>query len=358
MHIPDGYLSPATCALAYAVVLPFWMVAFSRVKRLLHSRMVPLLAVFSAFSFVIMMFNLPLPGGTTGHAVGVGIATIVLGPWASIVAVSVALLIQAVFFGDGGITTLGANCLNMAVIGSLVTYGMYTLLAGQSAFDSKRRVVAAGISAYVAINLSALAAAVEFGLQPMLFHDAMGAPLYAPYPLSIAVPAMMIGHLGVAGLAELVVAAGLLSYLQRTHPDLLTLARPRTIRSSVGSVYASTRGLWYGLATLMIASPLGLLAAGTAWGEWGAGDFTNPSTRQEMLRASGNVAPPDLAPHGLARLSSFWSAPFPDYAPGFIHSAGFGYILSALMGTGLILLLLLLISRGQARTGLSETPNR
>src|SRR5579872_4460395 len=80
MHIPDGYLSPSTCAALYAAAAPFWYVAFARVKRLLNTRLVPLLAVASAFCFVIMMFNVPLPGGTTGHAVGVGAATVVLGP--------------------------------------------------------------------------------------------------------------------------------------------------------------------------------------------------------------------------------------------------------------------------------------
>ena len=92
MHIPDGYLSPSTCATLYVASAPFWYIALQRVRRLLNTRLVPLLAVFSAFSFVIMMFNLPLPGGTTGHAVGMGIATIVLGPWGSMLAVSVALL--------------------------------------------------------------------------------------------------------------------------------------------------------------------------------------------------------------------------------------------------------------------------
>src|SRR5919205_1167101 len=104
MHIPDGYLSPSTCVALYAAATPFWYVALQKVKRLMHTRLVPFLSVFAAFSFVVMMFNLPLPGGTTGHAVGMGIATIVLGPWASIIAISVALLIQAIFFGDGGIT--------------------------------------------------------------------------------------------------------------------------------------------------------------------------------------------------------------------------------------------------------------
>src|ERR1700694_4498935 len=101
MHIPDGYLSPATCAALYAGSAPFWYTALKRVKTKLHPRLVPLLSLFAAFSFVIMMFNLPLPGGTTGHAVGIGIATVVLGPWAAILSISFAILDQVLFFGDG-----------------------------------------------------------------------------------------------------------------------------------------------------------------------------------------------------------------------------------------------------------------
>src|SRR5256714_8479336 len=130
MHIPDGYLSPATCAALYGGSAPFWYVSLHRVKKTLHTRLVPLLSLFAAFCFVIMMFNLPLPGGTTGHAVGMGIATVVLGPWGSILAISVALLIQAVFFGDGGITAFGANCFNMAIVGSLAAHWIYRALAG------------------------------------------------------------------------------------------------------------------------------------------------------------------------------------------------------------------------------------
>ena len=173
-----------------------------------------------------MMFNLPLPGGTTGHAVGVAIATIILGPWASILAISIALAIQAVFFGDGGITTLGANCFNMAIVGSLVAYAVYRLAAGRAALTSSRRVVAAALAGYTAINASAFCAAVEFGIQPLFFKDPSGAPLYAPYPLSIAIPAMMIGHLTFAGLAELVLSAGVVAYFQRTNPTLLKLTAP------------------------------------------------------------------------------------------------------------------------------------
>src|SRR5213082_393101 len=125
MHIPDGYLSPATCAALYMSAAPFWYVALRRVKRLLHTRLVPHLSVFAAFSFVVMMFNLPLPGGTTGHAVGMGLGAIVLGPWGAIIAISIALILQALFFGDGGILAIGANSFNMAIVGSLVAYALY-----------------------------------------------------------------------------------------------------------------------------------------------------------------------------------------------------------------------------------------
>src|SRR5262245_58633763 len=244
MHIPDGYLSPATCVVMYAAAAPFWYIALQRVKRLLTTRLVPLLAVFSAFSFVIMMFNLPLPGGTTGHAVGMGIATIVLGPWGSMLAVSVALLIQALFFGDGGITAFGANCFNMAVVGSLVAYWIYRAIAGRTAITSTRRVVAAAIAGYVAINAAALLAAIEFGIQPLLFTDASGAPLYAPYPLSVALPAMLIGHLTFAGLAELVVTGGVVAYLQRADLALLKLTAPGVASSEEGLQSVARRGGW------------------------------------------------------------------------------------------------------------------
>ncbi len=142
MHIPDGYLSPSTCAVLYGGAGVGWYAALRRVKRAVNARMVPLIAVFAAFSFLIMMFNLPLPGGTTGHALGVTIAAIVLGPSGAILALSIAIAIQALFFGDGGITTLGANCFNMAVAGSLVAYFSYRWMASGSSLTSRRRVVA------------------------------------------------------------------------------------------------------------------------------------------------------------------------------------------------------------------------
>ncbi len=349
MHIPDGYLSPLTCAALYAAAAPFWYVALRRVKRQLSTRLVPLLSVFAAFSFVLMMFNLPLPGGTTGHAIGIGLAAVVLGPWASMLAISVALLIQALFFGDGGVTAYGANAFNMAVVGSLAAAAVYRLVAGRAALNSPRRAVAAALAGYAAINAAALSAAIEFGIQPIFFTDAAGAPLYAPYPLRIAVPAMMIGHLTFAGLAEAVVSGGVVAYLQRADLSLLKLTAPRAANANAdstataSSAWGATRTLWLALALLMILTPLGLLAAGTAWGEWGAQDFADASTRAEIARSSGNVTPPTVAPRGLQRLAAIWTAPMPDYAPPLMRSSSFGYIMSAVLGVGLILAAFLLL---------------
>jgi cobalt/nickel transport system permease protein len=355
VHIPDGYLSPATCAALYTASAPCWYAALQRVKRALNTQMIPLISVFSAFSFIVMMFNLPLPGGTSGHATAVGIATIVLGPWAAILAISIAIFIQAIFFGDGGVTTLGANCFNMAIVASLSAYAIYRIISGRTPLASRRRVVAAAIAGYVSINLAALAAAVELGIQPLLYRDASGAPLYAPYPLHITIPAMMIGHLTVAGIAELVITAGVVAYLQRADPSLLRFTAPRA-RISAGrendtsgpggekaAGWRATKPLWIALAILMIFTPLGILAAGRAWGEWSPDDLSNPQIRQEIVAASGNQALPAQAPAGLRRLASFWTAPMPRYAPPFLKSQAFGYLLSAVAGTGLVILAILFV---------------
>ena len=351
MHIPDGYLSPSTCLALGAAAAPFWYVALARVKSALHTRLIPLISLFAAFSFVIMMFNLPLPGGTTGHAVGMGVASIVLGPWASILAISIALTIQAVFFGDGGITALGANCFNMAIVGSLVAYAVYRLAAWRAALGSTRRMVAAGLAGYTAINVAALCAAIEFGIQPLLFRDASGTPLYAPYPLRIAIPAMMLGHLTLAGFAELVISSGMIAYLQRTDPGLLRLTAPDAPAGSEPAPridrpaqLPATRKLWLALAALLVLTPLGILAVGSAWGEWSAQDFADPQTRQQIAIASRHQAPPTAAPRGLEHLSAIWTAPLSRYAPSFIRSASFGYLVSAMVGVGLIILLASLLN--------------
>ena len=229
MHIPDGYLGPQTSSLFYAVMVPIWAIASKIVKKTLKARQVPLLAIGAAFSFVIMMFNVPIPGGTTGHAVGGVLVAILLGPWATCIAITVALVIQALLFGDGGITAIGANCFNMAFVLPFVGYYTYRLISSGSPIESNRRVIAAGIAAYLGINIAALCAGVEFGLQPIFHHTVSGQALYCPYGLNVAVPTMLGGHMLVFGWVEVIVTALVVKYLQKKDPSLLEAEKERTL---------------------------------------------------------------------------------------------------------------------------------
>ncbi len=220
MHIPDGYLGPATYGTMFVAVAPFWAAASWKLNRSLKAKQAPYLAIGAAFSFVIMMFNIPVIGGTTGHATGATLIAILIGPWAATIAVSVALVIQALLFGDGGITTIGANCFNIAVAGSFVGYGVYRLLAARSLPGGRRRLVAAGVAAYVSLVVSAVLAAVELGLQPLLEVSADGKPLYAPYPLAVTVPVMTVQHL-LFGLVEAFITVLVIRYIQRNEPEML-----------------------------------------------------------------------------------------------------------------------------------------
>lgn len=214
MHIPDGYLGPATCAVMYLVMLPIWYLAFKRAEEILGPREIPMLAILSAVSFLVMMFNWPVPDGTTAHMVGGTLIAIILGPWAAVIGVTVALVIQAFFFGDGGITALGANCFNMAFVLPFVGYYTYRLLEGRMS-----KVVASGIAAYVGINAAAIIAAIEFGVQPYI------APGYCPYGLNLSIPAMAFAHLTTAGPVAAVVTAVVVGYMATSRPDLLELKK-------------------------------------------------------------------------------------------------------------------------------------
>jgi cobalt/nickel transport system permease protein len=220
MHIPDGYLGPITSGAMYAVMLAVWALASKIVKKTLKAAQVPFLAIGAAFSFVIMMLNIPIPGGSTGHAVGGVLVAILLGPWAACIAITVALVIQALLFGDGGITALGANCFNMAFILPFTGYYIYKAISYNAPIGSNRRVIAAGIAGYVALNIAALFTGIEFGLQPLLHHTADGQALYCPYGLNIAVAAMLGEHLLIFGWVEAIVTALVIKYLQRHSPEL------------------------------------------------------------------------------------------------------------------------------------------
>ena len=323
MHIPDGYLSPATAGALYAASAPLWFIAARRVRSILTGRTVPVLALFAAFSFVLMMFNIPLPGGTTGHAVGGTLLAIVLGPWAAVLGISVVLLIQALFFADGGLMAFGANCFNMAIVLPLTGYFVYKVIASNSTATSPHRLVAAVLGSYAGLVAAAFMTAVEFGIQPHFFHAADGTPLYCPYSLGQAIPAMMGGHLLIAGPVEALATGLVFAFLQRTHSNLIEADAPV---NKEGKIWL----LWGALGILALVTPIGLLASGTAWGEWGI----------EELKDLGLGA----IPSGLERFIEWWPAPLPDYGLPRM-GAVIGYILSSFIGIALVFITLCLAGR-------------
>lgn len=333
MHIPDGYLSPATTIPAYAVMAPVWGAAIHKTKKTLEKKSVPTLALCSAFSFLIMMFNIPIAGGSSAHAVGSVLIAILLGPWAAVISVSTTLLIQALVFGDGGILAFAMNCLNMAVIMPFTGYGVYRLFRGRADLHSGRGVAAAFAGGYVGVNLAALCAAVEFGVQPLLFRAPNGAPLYCPYPVSVSVPAMAFAHGLVVGPIEGAVTAAAVAYLVKLAPELFRQSRlPSNVPGE--SVLKRYKKVLVPFAVLILLTPLGLLATGTAFGEW---------SLEEIRQQLGYV------PKGLAAMGDRWQSLFPDYSfpalGGGTLGSVTGYLLSAVIGILLILGLIFISSK-------------
>jgi len=192
MHIPDGYISPQTCIATYAIAVPLWYVGFKKLKSALNEETLPTLAALSALSFIIMMFNIPVMGGTSAHAVGAVAIAILFGPWVGFVSVSLVLLIQAVVFGDGGISAWAINSLSMGFVGSFVGYYVFQAL--------KKYKFAPFVAGYVGILASAFVVAVVLGIQP-IFWSSNSHPEYFPFGLKVAIPAMLGAHL-IIGFAE------------------------------------------------------------------------------------------------------------------------------------------------------------
>ena len=316
MHIPDNYLSPSTCATFGVVMLPIWRRASLKVKNEITRQKMPLLGVAAAFSFLIMMFNIPLPGGTTGHAIGGALIAILLGPYSAVFAVTIALAIQALFLGDGGVLAIGVNCFNMAFIMPFTAFYLFKIM--KKIIPSKNgEYFGAFLGGYISVNIAALVTAIEFGVQPLLFKDSSGLPLYSPYGLSISIPAMTIPHLLVVGILEGIITLGAYSYIKKASPEIIYKEKTSKIKP-----------LYVIIGILILFTPLGLLANGTAWGEWGT---------EEIKNFIGFV------PKGMDDGFNF-KALIPDYNLGNVQEY-LGYIISALLGVIIILIIFKILSK-------------
>lgn len=209
MHIPDGYLSPEISILMNMVSLIFLFWCWRKAKGAYPKSFASILAVSSAFVFVAQMINFPITYGTSGHLVGGTFLSVVLGPYAAVLSMTIVLLMQALFFADGGISALGANIFNMAVIGGL-SFFIVKLIAGSST-RGKRFAIGVFVASWLSVVLGALACGLEIGVSPV-FSQVGG--------VAITVPAMLFWHT-LIGLAEAAITTTFLTQLYRLQPIVL-----------------------------------------------------------------------------------------------------------------------------------------
>lgn len=208
MHIPDGYLTPFVFIPAYIITIVFWIICLKKVK--LTEKQVPIMGLLSALFFAAMMMNYPVVGGTTAHLLGGASLGLILGPWAGCIGITIILVLQALLFGDGGLTTLGANVLNMGIIGVFIPCVMFLLFYKLIGIRGKRLYAVLFVSAFAGDVLAAIAAGTELGLSQPVFQ----------YGLSVAVPAMAMNH-AIIGVGEGIITMILIGTLLKLRPDLL-----------------------------------------------------------------------------------------------------------------------------------------
>jgi cobalt/nickel transport system permease protein len=207
MHIPDGFLDGPVAAAAAVPAIAAVGYGVRRAGRTLDDRQVPLLGVTAAFIFAVQMLNFPVAGGTSGHLLGGALAAVLLGPWLACIVMAVVISGQAFVFADGGVTALGANILNMGVIGALgigllMTLARRVLPANRTVFLS-----VAGAGAWASVMLGALMCSLELGASGTV-------------PLSTVLPAMLGVH-ALIGIGEAVITVTALSAVLATRPDLI-----------------------------------------------------------------------------------------------------------------------------------------
>ncbi|RLF16078.1 MAG: metal transporter [Thermoprotei archaeon] len=209
MHIPDGFLDIATAAITYLLSLGYGGYALSKVKRTFNPDTVSLVTVLAAAIFAAQMLNWPLPGGTSLHFVGGALAAILLGPWLGFLTMFLVVFIQCVVFHDGGITALGANVLNMAIIDCLVGYLIYRSAVKLFGRRDSVRSIAAFLGGWFGITIAGLACGLEIGYSPAF-----------PYGVTVTVP-IMTGWHAVLGVIEGVITSVVVLYVARRSPHLI-----------------------------------------------------------------------------------------------------------------------------------------
>jgi cobalt/nickel transport system permease protein len=209
VHIPDGFINAPTSLAAGAVAAGGVGVSLRRAAQTLQERQAPLAGLVAAYIFAVQMLNFPVAAGTSGHLLGGVLAAVLVGPWAGCVCVAVVLVVQSLLFADGGLTALGLNITNMAVVGVFGGWAVFRLLRRVLPATRTSVVAASGIAAGVSVVLAASAFVVEYAL-----GGTGGAPVST-------VLAAMVGVHTLIGIGEGVITALTVGVVLGVRPDLV-----------------------------------------------------------------------------------------------------------------------------------------
>lgn len=210
MHIPDGFLDAKTWGALWGISGGTTAYALYKVKDRLNDVKIPLLGITAAFIFAAQMLNFPVAGGTSGHFLGAVLACVLLGPWEGMLTLVVVLGVQCFFFADGGLTALGANIFNMAIIGGLVSYALLRLAEKPLANRVNKKAAllsCTGVFAWLSMVMASAACAVELAISGVV-------------PFNVAFPAMVGVH-GLIGIGEAFITVVVVAVVLQTRPDLV-----------------------------------------------------------------------------------------------------------------------------------------
>lgn len=225
MHVPDGFINAQVSAATGVISLGTLWVYIRNAKNLVADKLIALTGMMSALIFVLQMINFPIAAGTSGHLLGGALAVIVLGPSLGVICISIVVVIQSLLFADGGLSALGVNVLNMAIITSLTGWLIITSwkkLFGDSRFSLISGSVIAGL---LSVVFSSIAFVLEY---------AIGGTVSVP--LGSVFIAMISTHLFI-GLGEGIITAIIISLLLRVRSDLVYVNTKKNKSNSLSTSY-------------------------------------------------------------------------------------------------------------------------
>jgi cobalt/nickel transport system permease protein len=318
MHIPDGFLDAKTVVTTAVLAVIGVGTAVRRAQTHLPPRRVPLLGLTAAFVFAAQMVNFPVAGGTSGHLMGGVLAAVLVGPSGAVVVMATVLIVQCLFFADGGVLALGANIFNMGIVGAVGGYAIYRAVY-RVLGDDRGRLVAVAFAAWCSVVLAAIMVAGELSLSGVV-------------PWSVVLPAMTGVHM-LIGVGEALITTLVILAILRARPELLTDGDSALRARSLPEALAF--GLLIALGIAMFVSPLA-----SAWPD-------GLEKVAETLGFAERTADTPVVP-----------SPMPDYAIPGIVSATWATALAGGVGTVIVFLLALGLARVLVgrRPGARTTP--